>query len=203
MIFFPKKGPISLFEDAIQLLKTHTEIKHVQLARDVVYNKRAKISETPIRVGDTNWFSIDHKFCPVYYYCNWPYIMRTENVLNVLLKPHDTIVQIERQQEKQFNNLFGKTENWAVCLKRPVYMHVGRGVSIRGGVKKKNIRSIINLRTQQKGVGKIMYENPLEFSNKLAKWYSDGKFEICFDELFEFGLNEAFLMALNRLRRKI
>lgn len=203
LLFFPKKTSVSLFKDAVQLLKTFPEVKHIQLARDSVYNKRTKLLKTPISVGNTDWFFVDHKHCPVYYYCNWPYIMRTSDIINIPLTPHHDIVQIEKQQERQFNNVFGKTKNWAVCPKPPMYMHVGRGVSIRAGVKKKNIRSIINFRTQQKGVGKIIDKEPINFSNKLAKWYAEGKFEICFDELFEFGLNDSFLRALNKLGGKI
>ena len=202
-IFFQKEMSSTVFHDAVGLLNVFSNIKHVQLARDAVYNKRTKLLKEPMVIGNTNWFLVDHKYCPRYYYCNWPYIMRTKDMIKVPLGRNDNIVKIESQQEKRFNNVFGKTVNWAACLKSPTYMHVGRGVSIRAGVKKSNIRSIINLRVQKKGIGKIIDNDPIGFNNKLAKWYSENKFKICFDELLEFGLNEAFLMALNRLGEEI
>lgn len=191
-IHFPDKPLYNVFYESINLLNSNQKIKQIQLVRNLFFDGKIHVSNKCI----PRWFYLDHSMMPRYYYCNWPYMMR-KNELSALGR-NDSIADVESQQEKAFNNKFGKGD-WAVCPIYPRYIHIGRGLSnqpnITGGSRIKTNHNI-----QRKGLGKLLTKDVHKFAGMMTKWYVKGQFKVDFDELIENGLNEAFMSAFKRLR---
>lgn len=194
---FIEQPKFSIFYEALDLLKNNKKIKQVQLARDTVFDKRWKTSKTTYTTN-VKWkvlINRDKK----YYHCNWPYIMRTDELHTIKIPDGLSINGIEIEMDKITRKVFGKN-NWAVAPKPPHYVHVGRGLSqsyLFNFRRTKYVKELI------KKSGLYRHIEPKNYANFLCDQYVLGNFVVDFDLMIEKGLDESFKCAFNLLQDNI
>ena len=199
LIFFPDKVNINIIDEGINLLTNYSNIKNVQLAKDPM---RLPVAEK-INSKNAEWFFVNHKIKKACYYCNWPSLLRRNDYYSVPIDSGRAIWNFEAVFSKAVDHSFGKG-NWAVVPPKRYYVHVGMPFSKRlNTFIYSEKRAKFGRKVQLQAFNKIVNQDIEGFNKFLIQSYLSNKFYIDFDEMLSVGLNEAFLLAFERLAKYV
>lgn len=180
------------YRECIDLLKTQPHIKLIQMARDTMHDAIIPLGNK-LKTSNTTWYEIDHSKMKKFYYCNWPWLMKTEDWKQIGLGSNLSITGVENTLNTGFNKAFGKG-SWSACPRPPRYLHCGRGFS--NNFASKGSRKTQSLRMQKEIFGKIQSRDSKDVNVTLSQMVVEGRFNLSMNDIITYGLNEAYERAL-------